>query len=244
MDTLEYIDGFFKGEYPPEEAGQFEERIQKDPVFAEQVAYYLSAHAAFKELYVEEKKRRFRELLAEHAAQPAPIRHMAARRWVVAMSAAAIIAVLVLGWLVFVRPANGSKLADQYIRENLGLLSARMGTGDSVQTGVKLYNQQQYTEALRQFESILQSDSTNPTVLLDAGITALRMEDYDKALGIFSKLKIITDPHLNPALFYEAITLMRRHQAGDLALAKQLLHQIVKEKLDRRADAAELLGKL
>lgn len=248
MDTLEYIDGYFSGGYPPEEAGVFEKKIQNDPVFAEQVAYYLSARAAGKEMYVEERKRRFRELLAEQAAAAPihaapPVRRMMSRQWVIMQAAAVAIIAIVLSWLLFARPADGSRLADQYIRENLETLSVRMGAGDSIQTGIKLYNQQQFPQALRQFESILQSDSTHLAALLDAGIVALRIEDYDKALTNFSKLQVLTDPHINPALFYEAITRMKRNHTGDLALAKRLLHRIVDENLDRKADAEQLLRK-
>jgi len=244
MDSLEYIDGYFNGEFPPEEAGQFERKIQEDPIFAEEVAYYLSAHIAFKETYIEERKRRFRELYGEHAAAPAMIRHMVRRRMVVALSAAVFITIIALSWLLFIRPVSQPKLADQYIRENLALLSVKMGTGDSLQTGIQLYNGKKFPEALQQFEDILRRDSSNGTAMLDAGIVALRMEDYDRALDYFKKLQVRTDPHINPALFYEALTLMKRHHAGDAALAKQLLLKISKENLDRRADAEMLLRKM
>jgi tetratricopeptide (TPR) repeat protein len=243
MDTLEYIDGYFSGEYPPDEAGVFEKKIEEDPVFAGQVAYYLSARAAFKEMHAEQRKKRFRELLAEQA-KPAVTVNMGRRRWVVALSAAVVIGVLALGWLVFLRPVDGSRLADRYIRENLGTLSARMGAGDSIQTGIVLYNRQQYPDALHQFEHILLSDPTNLTALLDAGIVALRMDDYEKALANFSKLQTLTDPHINPALFYEAITRLKRDHTGDLALSKRLLHRIVEEDLNRKADAEQLLKRL
>ena len=65
MDSLEYIDSYFKGGFSPEEARQFERSIQDDPVFAEEVAWYLSASVALKEELIEEKKNRFRELYSQ-----------------------------------------------------------------------------------------------------------------------------------------------------------------------------------
>ena len=62
MDSLEYIDAYFRGEAPQEETRQFEQRIQDDPAFAEEVAFYLTAREASKEELVEERKRDFRAL--------------------------------------------------------------------------------------------------------------------------------------------------------------------------------------
>ena len=118
-----------------------------------------------------------------------------------------------------------------------------MGAGDSLQTGLNLYNQGNFREALRQFEGILQADPSNPTALADAGIVSLRLQFYDKALGYFKKLESRTDLQVNPGLFYEALTIMKRDQTGDRSHAKQLLREIVDNNLDKKNDALQIAYK-
>jgi tetratricopeptide (TPR) repeat protein len=243
MDSLEYIDAYFGGEFPLEEASRFEKRIQEEPAFAEEVAYYLGARVAFKETYNDERKARFRELYRQRAS-PAEVRRMDPRRWLPAAAAAVLLALIVLSWLLFLRPAGPSRLADRYIRQNLTVLPGKMGGADSMQTGISLYNAGRFAEALQQFENLLRSDPFNPAALLYAGFVSLRIENYDKALDFFIKLENHTDSHVNPALFYEALTLMRRHHAGDYDHAKLLLRRIVQQDLDKKKDAQEFLSKM
>lgn len=241
MDSLEYIDSYFSGGFPPEEVSRFEKRIQEDPVFAEEVAFYLGARGVAREAGVDERKTRFREL---YQSRPAPVRRMPSQTWFRVAVAAAIVLVIGLVWLLFLRPADPTRLAERYIRDNLTVLPVKMGRADGVQTGLGLYNYGDFPGALRQFNDELRLDSLNPAALLYAGIVSLRMENYDKALDFFVSLSNHTDPHVNPALFYEALTLMRRGRVGDADKAKQLLMRIVREDLDKRLDAQELLGKL
>jgi hypothetical protein len=62
MDSLEYIDTYFRGKRTEAERRQFEKRILEEPAFAEEVAFYLSAAQAARELESEEKRNRFRNL--------------------------------------------------------------------------------------------------------------------------------------------------------------------------------------
>ena len=243
MDSLEYIDDYFEREPSPEEARQFEKRIQEDPAFASDVAYYLSARITLKEVNAEERKEGFRELYQQTAA-PAKMRLMYTRRWWPVLAAASLIVVIILCWTLFIRRDSGPELADQYIRQNLDQMSVRMGATDSMQTGLILYNDRRFPEALQQFENILQSDTSNLTALLNAGIVALRLENYDKAISYFKKLEVRADPHINPALFYEALTLIKRNHPGDPAHAKQFLERIVQEDLSKKEDALQLLRKM
>jgi len=243
MDSLDYIDHYFERKPSPEEARQFEKRVQEDPVFADNVAYYLSTRIALKEMQAGKKEKDFRELYNQMAA-PAKIRRIKPRIWLSALAAASLIAVIVLCWSLFGKSGRGPKLADQYISQNLTQLSVTMGKADSMQAGLVFYNDRKYPEALLRFENILRSDSTNVTALLNAGIVSLKMGNYDKALSFFKKLAVRTDPHLSPALFYQALTLMKRNHAGDTTLAKQFLRQIVQQNGNKKEDALQLLRKM
>jgi tetratricopeptide (TPR) repeat protein len=243
MDSLEYIDAYFGGEFSAEETSQFEKRIQEDPAFADEVAYYLAAYATIKEANIDMRKARFREMYVQGEGRM-QVRRMNSGRWFPVLAAAAILGIVALVWVLFLTPADPSRLADRYIRENLTVLPAKMGGEDRMQTGIALYNSGKFGEALKQFEDRLRSDSSDPPALLDAGIVTLRMENYDKALDFFIRLQKLSDPRVNPALFYEAITLMRRNRAGDSDHAKRLLKRIVQDDLNRKGDAQELLGKM
>jgi tetratricopeptide (TPR) repeat protein len=159
-------------------------------------------------------------------------------------AAAAILAAVVLSWLFFQRTIDAPTLAERYIAQNLAILPQKMGVEDRMQKGITSYNEGRFPDALQQFDSLLRADSVNPSALLDAGIVSLRMQNYDKALDYFLKLQNHTDPRVSPALFYQALTLMRRNRTGDSDLAKQQLMRIVREDLNRKEDAQELLGKL
>jgi tetratricopeptide (TPR) repeat protein len=243
MDNLDYIDAYFEGGFSPEEASQFDKRIQEEPAFAEEVAFYLGAFSALQQADIEERKARFLELY-RHGTPQGKISRMNNRRWIPFTAAAAVLAIAALAWLLFLRPADPVRLADKYIRENLIVLPVKMGGADQVQAGINLYNKGEFAEALRQFEDLLRSDSLHPAALLYAGIVSLRTENCDKALDYFIKLQTHSDPHVNPALFYEALTLMRRNLAGDSDHGKQLLSRIVREDLEKKAAAQELLSKM
>ncbi|HEY4289279.1 MAG TPA: tetratricopeptide repeat protein [Puia sp.] len=250
MDSLDYIDHYFERQPSSEEARQFEKRVREDPEFADNVAYYLSTRIALKEMQAGEKEKQFREIYdqmvsqSNHVAAPAKTRLMNTRIWLSALAAAALIAVVVFCWSLFGGSGRGPELAGRYISQNLEEMSVQMGKTDSIQTGLILYNERKYPEALRQFEAILRSDSTNRSALLNAGIVSLKMGDYDKALSFFKNLAVRTDPHLSPALFYQALTLMKRNRSGDTALAKQLLRQIVEQNGNKKEDAMQFLRKM
>ncbi|HEY4966052.1 MAG TPA: hypothetical protein VII28_06620, partial [Puia sp.] len=75
---------------------------------------------------------------------------------------------------------------------------------------------------------------------LDAGLAALRLKDYNKALIYFRQLETYTLLS-NPALLNQAITLMIRNQPGDADSAKQLLQRVVQKDQEGKEDAEQWL---
>ncbi len=237
---FEYIDAFFTGALNAEEAGQFEKRIASDPAFAEEVAFYISALQAIREEQAAERENRFREIYRQTAgAEKTPVR----RLWTY-IGAAALVAGIVFSLYIFMRPAPVKQLADRYIGQQLQTLGVTMASReDSMQKGLVLYNQGKFPEALQQFEQIIQSDSANFTARKYAGLACLRLRHYDKALQYFRQLENYPGLYANPALFYQALTLMERNQAGDDARAKALLKQVVDQDLEGKQTAQDWLKK-
>ena len=144
MDTLLYIDEYFTGKPSEDLKREFEKRILEDSAFAEEVSLYLSAKQIAGEQSAKENKERFKDFYAEYkkinktVAKPAGI----IRRLGLYIAAAAVLAAVVIGWVVFSNQDNPAKLADNYISNNFQTLSVTMGNiEDSLQTGARLYNE-------------------------------------------------------------------------------------------------------
>lgn len=239
MQTLEYIDNYFRGALSAEEAGQFEQKILTDPDFADEAAFYCNALQAARDAAILEKKARFREIYASTSsnARPGIVRKM--RQWT---AAAAILLVMLAGWYIF-RPQSSSpsQLAKSYIEQNLKTVEISMAAEtDGIQTGKRLYNEGDLTGALQYFEAATRTDPSSAEAKKLSGIVSLRTEQYDKALQYFKQLGNITQ-YANPAKFYQALTLMKRSRPGDKLEAKRLLQEVVDQKLEGHQTAREWL---
>jgi hypothetical protein len=241
MDNLDDIEKFFSGSPGPAGTEEFEKRIENDPDFADDVAAYLSILHIARSKSREEKKRHFREIYQkDHSVPQIPVRKMAYM-----MAAAAVVIGLIFGVYILVKPVSPQQLANTYISEHFQTLGVTMGTErDGLQTGLRLYNEQKTSEALVQFEQVIRSDSTNFTAKEYAGLAALRLKDYDKALHWFKALENQNGLYANPGLFYQSLTLMERNQPGDESGAKQMLQLILQHDLEGKETAKQWLKKL
>ena len=242
----EYIDDYFTGNLNPEERKHFEKQMETDKNFAEQVAFYLAAKQALKEELAEEKKEWFRELASQNATISEKTRSAQVRKmWVYRLAAAAVfVGIVFFSWSLFFQTSSTSPnlLADQYISSKLENLSITMGAKDSMQEGLGYYNEKKYTAALQRFELIIKGDTSNYTAKQHAGECSLMLGNYDKALSYFQQLSTYT-LYANPAIFYQALTLMKRNQPGDKEEAKRLLKQVSDNNLAEKETADQWLNK-
>jgi tetratricopeptide (TPR) repeat protein len=250
LDNLEYIDTYFNGEQSAEETKEFEKKITDDSFFAEEVAFYLSARQVVKEQQEqtpEAKNERFRELYAKYKLgndSTSPKKDTVMRRLSPYMAAAAIITAVVFGVITWPKPSSPGKLADKYIKEHFETLSVNMSSmEDSIQKGKHLFNDGKLKEALLQFESIIQNDTSSFEAKKYAGIVSLRLKEYDKAITYFLQLENYTTLYANPGKFYHSLTLIKRNLPGDKQEAKKLLEQLVQQDLEGKETAEEWLKK-
>jgi tetratricopeptide (TPR) repeat protein len=240
MDNLEYIERILTDEPDAESRRVFEERIKTDPGFAEEVAFYLSAQQASRQASENVKRERFREIYKEHEV----VRSVPVRKLVYYVAAAAVTVGIVFGIYFFNGKSSPQQLAAQYEKEHMLTLPVTMsGHSDSLQTGLRLFNEGKISESLVLFEKIAQSDTAIFTAKIYAGIAALRLKEYEKAMSYFEQLEIYSGLYANPAPFLQAITLMERNQPGDNARAKQILQKIVANDLEGKEFAQEWLKK-
>jgi hypothetical protein len=241
---LNYIDDYFSGNFSKEEKMIFEEKVQSDPAFAEEVSFYLSSMAVSREDADQEKKKRFKELyVIKNEELSTPVVKF---RWLrPAMSAAAVLLVVLLAWTLFLKPPSATQMADRFIREKFTTLGVQMGTSDDqLQKAKSLYNEGKYNEALQILENLLKEKSTDDEVIKLAGIVSLKVENYDKALGYFKWLADLPGLYDNPGRFYQALTLMKRNLPGDKQKAKIFLQEVVDKKLSGSETAQEWLKDL
>jgi tetratricopeptide (TPR) repeat protein len=243
MTDLEYINDFFSSDPTPEEKGAFEERISGEPLFAEEVAFFLKTLEVAKTEQINARKNQFRDLYQQktRGGKAAPVK----RIWY-ALAAAIVLGVMVLGYTFWMQTTSPDQLAREYIRQNYTIAPVTMDGSkqDSLQMGLDLYNNGRYSEAGRLFENLLKGDSSNPSAIKYAGLVYLHVKDYDKALGFFRQLTNIRSLYANPGKFFEAITLMERNGPGDRQGAKQLLQQVATQDLEGSEKAKEWLKKL
>jgi tetratricopeptide (TPR) repeat protein len=241
MDNLDYIENYFTGEPEASLKKEFEERITSDPEFAAEVAFYLSAKQVSGDVSRSAKKEQFKELYQnKKTARPAPVRKL-----VYYFAAAAVAAGIIFGTYIITNTASPTEMANQYIQSNLQNLGVKMGGGaDSIQDGLRLYNDGKMTEALATFEKIARADTSSFNAKKYAGIAALRLKEYQKALSYFEQLEIYSGYYSNPALLLQAVTLMERNQPGDQAKAKLLLQKVVANDLEGKEMAVEWLKKM
>jgi tetratricopeptide (TPR) repeat protein len=241
MTNLDYIDNYFKGDLPEEEIPGFEQKIVADHGFAEEVAFYCSAMQVAGEEAVKEKKDRFRTIyLQNKPGRQAKL--IGLKRWWPYIAAASVLFMAFIGWQVWFKPSALQTLANTYINTNLKEINVQMSTTeDSMSTAIRLFNENKLSESLARFDQLAQS-ATAPVedARKDAGITALRLGDYDKALAYFTALENMK-LYSNSGKFYHALTLMKRNHPGDKEAARQLLNEVVRLNLEKKDKAEEWL---
>ena len=240
------IEAYCNNELSGEKQREFEQRITDDPLFADEVAFYMSTKQLAAWAMTEKRadlRRVFEEYKKEKPlSKPRPALMRRILPWV---AAAAVLAAIVWGISVFRRPSSYKELADKYVKENLSVLSVTMSSKqDSLQTGLALYNEGKLQAAQKQFESLVTNDTTSFEAKKYAGIVALRLGEYDKAINHFVQLESYTHLYSNPGKFYHALTLMKRDQPGDKQQAKELLRTVVESGLDGKKEALAWLKKM
>jgi tetratricopeptide (TPR) repeat protein len=159
-------------------------------------------------------------------------------------AAAAVVAGLILSWQLFIRPAPLQQLARDYIKENYHTIGVTMGgQDDEIQKGLQLYNTGNLPQALPYFEKLVNLDHADFTAVKYAGITSLRLQQYDKALHYFKLLSEQPGLYANPGIFLQAITLLKRNLPADKQTARKLLVQVVENDLEGKETAEQWLKK-
>src|ERR1022692_1966870 len=116
MGNADYIESYFNNDLPAAGKEQFEQKIITDSAFAEEVAFYYSAWQTAKNELAEEKKKRFAEIYQQNISVQKP--GITIKLWKYA-AAAAVVAGIIFGSYLYIKPVSPQQLANQYIQQHL-----------------------------------------------------------------------------------------------------------------------------
>src|SRR4051812_38212974 len=106
QDTWEYIENYFTQAMSSEDRKNFEMRVEQDALFAKEVAFYLTARNAAREVLMEERQNVIvkRGEAVTKTVKPAPARRIVVRSWL-PYAAAACVVLLIALYFIFQSPA-------------------------------------------------------------------------------------------------------------------------------------------
>jgi hypothetical protein len=231
-EDLEYIERYFLGNLSAGEKEIFEKRCEGDPDFAREVSLYITMRAGLRQTLIDEKREGFRQLYKSRDSKPIAV----LRPWSSGLTRYAVAAaaglLIFLSWMLFLKSDSPKELAQGYVKENLGSLSATMSEGsDSLQLGIAAYNTKDYNKAEGIFRALSKNKKYSIEATKDLGLTFLVRQQYDDALEQFDALSGNDSLYANPGPFYKAVTMMQRSGPGDEEAAKLILQDVVKKQL-------------
>ena len=235
---LEQIDKYLNNELSLSERQVFENQLSTDSTLAKELAFYANTQTASKQLANEKRKEQFEHLRTEISSRT--VRKIKPMIWVSGLAASVVLA---LGFWWFSQNAtqNAEILADVYIQEHFENLPVKMdGNADSLQMGLRLFNEKKLNDAQKIFEEILLRKNNDSETTKYAGITALKLQQYDKAIQYFQVLSKQTNLYSNPGKFYEALALMKQNKV-DRKKAKEILNEVIINNLEGNEEARRIV---
>ena len=235
---LEQIEKYLNNELSLSERQVFENQLSTDSELANEFAFYVNTHTASKQLAEEKRRKQFDNLRTEISGRNN--RRIKPLIWLTGLAASVILA-LGFWWFTQTSTTNSEILADVYIQEHFENLPVKMdGNADSLQMGLRLFNEKKLNDAQKIFEEILQRKSNDSEATKYAGITALKLQQYDKAIQYFQALAQQTNLYSNPGKFYEALALMKQNKA-DRKKAKEILNEVIVNNLEGNEEAERIV---
>ena len=233
---FEQIDTYFQGKLSVDDKRAFEERLDIDPAFAEDVAFYLASKATIQDAN-----------LRQRHAEWQPNRHRAKTVTMFTRLATGMAAALVLAlswWVLLKKPENTpEQYASTYIEQNFDkLLGVTMSDSPTdFEKAKQLAHEGKHNEALEIFEDLIEKDSTDFLAKKMAGVVCVKAGNYDKAIKYFHALGEQKGLPNNPGYFYEALALLKTGQPNNKQRAKNLLNTVIMSNLEGKPQAEEIL---
>lgn len=233
----EQIEQYLQQQLSPEGTAAFEERLKADKVLAAQVQEVRVLLLGVQEAALEKQLQGYHK---EWAAMQPVVKKQTAIHSLWRWSAAAAVLLLAMGiWWWTSRPSAAEKLYQTYYKPDPGLLTA-MGpaTAYAFEHGMVAYKNEEYRQAIDQWQPLLQKTPSSDTVRYFLGMAWQAIGKYDSAATLLRPLADNTDRAFHKeAGWYYGLLLIRngkgkeaiRYIDGSLQPGKEeLIHQLNK----------------
>jgi len=249
-DQDTFIDQFFNKELNKEELQEFQQRINADADFKEEVQFRVSLQKAVGQQEAANRlqknaiKKRLKELETP-SAQSAPeqkqpeakVRNMG--RWIAAVAAIGILLFAAV-WMFNNEGASSQNLTADFFEQNYSPYEADLTLKSSASNTLiaeldKAYKAKDYTASISLSESILKEFPNDAEILLIKGNSFFEKGDLDKALLTFNS---ISNPLYNDeANWYSAMVFIKQNKMEE---AKARLKRIKGGKYLKKLDSLNL----
>jgi tetratricopeptide (TPR) repeat protein len=233
---FEQIDTYFQGKLSADDKKAFEERLDTDPAFADDVAFYLASKATLQE---QNLRKRHAEWLPNRERSKKVMLYSR-----MSIGIAASLVLLMFGWLLLKKPElTPEQMAGAYIEEHFDkLLGVSMSDNPTdFEKAKQLAQEGKHTEALKIFDDLIKNDSTDFLSKKMAGVVCVKAGNYDKAIKYFDALGKQQGLQSNAGYFYEALALLKTGQPNNKQQAKNLLNIVIMNNLEGKAEAEKML---
>lgn len=247
MKEFDYdmITRYLDGEMNEEERKAFEAAMQQDGDLQSEVELLKDVNATLKiKLHPDENETKLRSSLKgmkaeffESRAGQAKIVSINRRRWISAVAAVFVMALLLTVW----QPWKKEDLYNKYADIQMPAITERGAAADSLlKQAVKNFNDKKFAEAIPGFETVLKDSAKNSFVQYYYGIALLQNGNIEKARIQLNSLYNGVSLFKYDAAFYMALSYLKEK---DKAGCKEWLNKIPAE-TESYSRAQELLKKL
>lgn len=181
MEKEEWINRYFEGILTNAELQQFEEMLQNDTAFAEEVAFHKNVKKAITLNEREALKNKLRKLEAPKANSASRIKWLAA--------ACILIFAGILSWFMLYTTSSDELYAEFYEPYPNTIAPTVRGTDttDDTTKAFRHYDAENYNEALTLFDKIYDSKGED-FALFYKGISLMELKRYEEAVNTFKEL--------------------------------------------------------
>ncbi len=216
------IDRYLDGGLNAEEGKAFETQMQQDPELQNEVALMRDVQAALKmKLHPDENETGLRKNLKEMNAEfflnkpeQAKIIPLNSRRWMTAVAAIFIMALVLTVW----QPWKKEDLYKQYAAIQMPGIAERGAATDSLlKMAVENFNNKKFAEAIPAFETVLKDSSQNTFVQYYYAIALLQNDQTEKSRTQFTELYNGISLFKYDGAFYMALSYLKKNNKSACA---------------------------
>jgi tetratricopeptide (TPR) repeat protein len=233
---------YLQGKMSAEEAAAFEKNLETDPQFREEFAFNKDLLESMRIHYKSVLKDKLQSL--EYSAEDSQKKGGQRRFFQITGMAAAIALVVAVGYGLFFTPSDPQGVFDQHFTPYYNVLGGTERSAGNVSgdLAMRLYEQQQYEEALVIFREAIRQHPDNTSLLFYKALSHLSVAQADSAIVDLNQ--VVNEPEgqlQEPARWYLGLAYL---QKGDVRQAKEIF-AIIKASADSYSErAGEILEAL